>query len=149
MSPSNINTPGRDLVGLLAVNNRPRYDNINNILLGPSMYYSLRYLFIFQRSVTRLSERFGTWRKNAIFTRHLFKFVCYACNEYDVNIDILSDDVQPRTWIVSFYTNRRTVRVGLCICKPVSALFIVPNSRTVTILWQTIIDNSGYRPWLR
>jgi len=31
----------------------------------------------------------------------------------------------------------------------VSALFIVPNSRTVIILWQTIIDNSGCRPWIR
>ena len=57
-------------------------------------------------------------------------------------IDILSDDVRPRGLLVFIRTDGQCVSVYVFV----SALIIVPNSRTVTILWQTIIDNSGYRP---
>ena len=61
-------------------------------------------------------------------------------------IDILSDDVRPRTIARGLLVFIRTDGQCVSVYVFVSALFIVPNSRTVTILWQTIIDNSGYRP---
>ena len=57
-------------------------------------------------------------------------------------IDILSDDVRLRGLLVFIRTDGQCVSVYVFV----SALFIVPNSRTVIILWQTIIDNSGCRP---